>query len=266
MYLQRELRESGSLARDIAEHSVPSPQAIWSYVGYSNLMYAMGEVKAPVRTIKIAGPLAIGVVTVLYLLTQVAYFAAVPREDILGSTQIIASLYFQNMFGASAAKALSVFVALSAVANVFSVIFSQGRLNQALGRDHLVPFSKILASNRPFNAPLAGLTWHVIVTLIILLAPPSGDVSAGEEGRLAYILLTPRDSSAGLQLCPQLVIIPAQRGQRCRLARIAGYLHSYSISTDVGYRLVASFQGYASGDSVLYARLVLLGGRPLDPS
>jgi amino acid transporter len=154
-------------------------------------MYAMGEVKAPVRTIKIAGPLAIGVVTVLYLLTQVAYFAAVPREDILGSTQIIASLYFQNMFGASAAKALSVFVALSAVANVFSVIFSQGRLNQALGRDHLVPFSKILASNRPFNAPLAGLTWHVIVTLIILLAPPSGDVSRGVTDCSAYVLLTP---------------------------------------------------------------------------
>ncbi|KAJ9123729.1 hypothetical protein QFC24_003503 [Naganishia onofrii] len=147
----------------------------WSYVGYSNLMYAVGEVKAPIRTIKIAGPLAIGVITILYVLTQVAYFAAVPKKDILGSSQIIAALFFENMFGASAAKALSVFVALSAVANVFSVVFSQGRLNQALGRDGLVPFSKILASNRPFKAPLAGLTWHVIVTLIILLAPPAGD-------------------------------------------------------------------------------------------
>ncbi|KAJ9123357.1 hypothetical protein QFC22_001556 [Naganishia vaughanmartiniae] len=147
----------------------------WSYVGYSNLMYAVGEVKAPIRTIKIAGPLAIGVITILYVLTQVAYFAAVPKEDILGSSQIIAALFFENMFGASAAKALSVFVGISAVANVFSVVFSQGRLNQALGRDGLVPFSKILASNRPFKAPLAGLTWHVIVTLIILLAPPAGD-------------------------------------------------------------------------------------------
>lgn len=137
----------------------------------------MGEVKSPVRTIKIAGPLAIGIIATLYLLVQVAYFAAVPKEDILGSTQIIAALFFQNMFGDAAARALSVFVGLSAVANVFSVVFSQGRLNQALGRDGLVPFSKVLASNRPFKAPLAGLTWHVIVTLIILLAPPAGDVS-----------------------------------------------------------------------------------------
>jgi len=47
--------------------------------------------------------------------------------------------------------------------------------NQALGRDGIIPFSKFFASNRPRNAPLAGLTWHVIVTLIILLAPPHRD-------------------------------------------------------------------------------------------
>ncbi|KAI8825615.1 amino acid permease-domain-containing protein [Fimicolochytrium jonesii] len=149
--------------------------AVWSYVGYSNIFYALGEIRTPVRTIKIAGPLALGVITVLYMLVQVAYFAAVPRDQILGGSQIVASLFFQNMFGESSARALSVFVALSATANVFSVIFSQGRLNQALGRDGIVPFSKILASNRPFKSPLAGLTWHVIVTLVILLAPPAGD-------------------------------------------------------------------------------------------
>ncbi|CAO1629887.1 unnamed protein product [Sympodiomycopsis kandeliae] len=150
--------------------------AVWSYVGYSNAMYSIGEVKNPVRTLKIAGPLAIGVIAVVYLLVQIAYFAAVNRADILGSEQIIADLFFRNVFGEKSAKALSTFVALSAVANVYSVVFSQGRLNQALGRDDVVPFGKILASNRPFNTPLAGISWHVIVTLVILLAPPAGDV------------------------------------------------------------------------------------------
>lgn len=79
----------------------------WSYVGYSNVFYAMGEVKRPVRTLKIAGPLALIIITILYLLAQVAYFAAVPRQDILESEQVIASLYFQNMFGKSSARALS---------------------------------------------------------------------------------------------------------------------------------------------------------------
>ena len=149
--------------------------AIWSYVGYSNLFYALGEVRNPARTMKIAGIVSLITLTILYVLCQVAYFAAVPRDVILNSKQIIAAEFFRYMFGESSAKALSVFVALSAVANVFAVIFAQGRLNQALGRDNIIPFAKIFASNRPFNTPLAGLSWHSIVTLILMLAPPQGD-------------------------------------------------------------------------------------------
>lgn len=149
--------------------------AVWSYVGYANLFYALGEVKNPARTMKIAGIVSLITLTVLYVLCQVAYFAAVPLDEILNSKQIIAAKFFEHMFGDRSAKALSVFVALSAVANVFAVLFAQGRLNQALGRDNMVPFSKLFASNRPFNTPLAGLTWHAIVTLILMLAPPQGD-------------------------------------------------------------------------------------------
>ncbi|KAI3622873.1 methionine permease [Malassezia furfur] len=148
--------------------------AVWSYVGYSNLFYALGEVRNPTRTLKIAGPLAIVSLTILYVLAQVAYFAAVPREEILESNQIIAANFFAHMFGEQSARALSVFVALSAVANVFSVVFSQGRLNQALGRDNLIPFSKMFASNLPFNAPMAGIGWHTLMTLILMIAPPQG--------------------------------------------------------------------------------------------
>lgn len=149
--------------------------AIWSYVGYSNLFYAMGEVKNPARTVKIAGITTLITLTILYVLCQVAYFAAVPLDEIQGSSQIIAAEFFKHMFGERSAKALSVFVALSAVANVFSVIFAQGRLNQALGRDSIIPFASLFASNRPFKSPMAGLVWHSIVTLILMLAPPQGD-------------------------------------------------------------------------------------------
>ncbi|EPQ26359.1 uncharacterized protein PFL1_06007 [Pseudozyma flocculosa PF-1] len=149
--------------------------AVWSYVGFSNLFYALGEVNRPIRTMKIAGPLAIGVIATLYMLTQIAYFAAVPRQEILDSNQVIAALFFRNMFGRTSERALNVLVALSAIANVFSVVFSQGRLVQALGRDGLIPLGRFFASNRPCKAPLAGISWHVLVTLIILLAPPAGD-------------------------------------------------------------------------------------------
>lgn len=148
---------------------------IWSYVGYSNANYALSETKNPRRTLKIAAPLAIGSVAILYMLVNIAYFAGVPKEEILASKRLVAASLFRNVFGSAAERALSVFVALSAFGNVLSVIFSQGRLVQELGREGILPFSRFWASNRPFNAPLAGLFEHWLICVIVILAPPPGD-------------------------------------------------------------------------------------------
>jgi len=148
---------------------------IWSYIGYSNANYALSETRNPVKTLKIAAPLALGTVAVLYMFVNIAYFAAVPAEEIISSKRLVAASLFRNVLGPSAERALSVFVALSAFGNVLSVIFSQGRLVQELGREGILPWSKLWASNRPFNAPLAGLFEHWLVSVIIMLAPPPGD-------------------------------------------------------------------------------------------
>lgn len=78
--------------------------------------------KNPKRTIRIAGPLAIGVVTILYLLANIAYFAGATKEEITGSGRLVAALLFRNVYGPRAERALSVFVALSALGNVLSVV------------------------------------------------------------------------------------------------------------------------------------------------
>ncbi|KAK8191314.1 amino acid/polyamine transporter I [Phyllosticta capitalensis] len=148
---------------------------IWSYIGYSNANYAMSEMKNPVRTLKLAAPIAILTVGLMYILCNIAYLAAVPKEEIANSGRILAASFFRNVFGPKAERALSVFVALSAFGNVMSVIFSQGRIVQELGREGVLPFSKFFASNWPFNAPLAGLFEHWVVSVVIMLAPPPGD-------------------------------------------------------------------------------------------
>lgn len=148
---------------------------IWSYVGYSNANYALSETKNPTRTLKIAAPLAIGTVAILYMLVNISYFAGVSKEEILTSQRLVAASLFRNMYGPTAERALCVFVALSALGNIMSVIFSQGRLVQELGREGILPFSSFWASNRPFNAPMPGLFWHWLITVITILAPPAGD-------------------------------------------------------------------------------------------
>ncbi|CZT11685.1 probable low-affinity methionine permease [Rhynchosporium graminicola] len=148
---------------------------IWSLMGYNNANYALAETKNPVRTLKIALPAALGLVSILYILVNVAYFAAVPKEEIVTSGRILAASFFRNVVGRQAERALSVFVALSAFGNVLGVIFSNGRLVQEIGREGILPFSRFWSSNKPCNAPFVGLFEHWLVSVIVMLGPPPGD-------------------------------------------------------------------------------------------
>ena len=50
-------------------------KVIFTYAGWSNINYVMNDVKDPVRTLKIAGPLGLGITSVLYIMANIAYFA-----------------------------------------------------------------------------------------------------------------------------------------------------------------------------------------------
>ena len=67
------------------------------------------------------------------------------------------------------------FVGLSALGNVMSVIFAQGRIIQQLGREGVLPFSNFFASPKPFNSPMVGLLQHFVICVITIIAPPPGD-------------------------------------------------------------------------------------------
>ncbi|KAK3688786.1 amino acid/polyamine transporter I [Podospora appendiculata] len=148
---------------------------VYSYKGWENANYVLSEIKSPRRTLTIAAPIAVGGVTILYVLANVAYFAAVPKSEIASSDVLVAALFFKNIFGDSAgARSLPVFVALSNLGNVLAVSFAHARLNQELGKEGMLPLSRLWGSNKPFNSPSASLFLHWLVTIIILLAPPPG--------------------------------------------------------------------------------------------
>ncbi|SMN18668.1 similar to Saccharomyces cerevisiae YGR055W MUP1 High affinity methionine permease, integral membrane protein with 13 putative membrane-spanning regions [Maudiozyma saulgeensis] len=148
---------------------------IWSFVGYSNVNYALGEVKNPVRTLKIAGPTSLIFLAIIYIFVNIAYFAVVPKEKLISSKLVLAADFFDIVFGGHAKRAAAALVGLSALGNVLSVIFSQGRIIQQLAREGVLPFSNFFASSKPFNSPMVGLFQHFIICLITIIAPPPGD-------------------------------------------------------------------------------------------
>lgn len=186
-----------------------------SFIGYSNANYALSEVRDPVRTIKRAAPLAMFAVSAVYLFINVAYFAVVSKTDILDSRRIVAyvnnvslqllvwvpylangylqRVVFQESFWADDREgmlvniallpssvliqnqALSSFIALSTLGNLLAGQFSQGRVIQELGREGILPYSSVFASNQPFDAPLAGMFTQYLVSCAFLFAVPPGD-------------------------------------------------------------------------------------------
>lgn len=151
---------------------------VYSYKGWENANYVVSELRHPRKTLAIAAPLAVGGVTVLYLLANVAYFAVIPKPELAKSEVLVAGIFFRNMFGDSAgARSLPVFVALSNIGNVLAVSFAHSRLNQELAKEGLLPFSRFWASNRPFNAPAASVSAGIIMSgcpqMLILLGSSS---------------------------------------------------------------------------------------------
>jgi len=146
-----------------------------AYSGWSNVNYVMNNVKNPVRTLKIAGPLGLGICAALYLLANIAYFAAATKEEIVNTGVTVAALFFGNVFGEKAERALSVFVALSALGNVITITFAASRVNQELAKEGIpLPFgNRFWASNWPTGkSPLPGLIIHLIPSIVIILGPP----------------------------------------------------------------------------------------------
>lgn len=73
---------------------------------WSNAAYVVNEIRSPVRTLKIAGPVGLSICGILYMLANVAYYAAGTPEEIANSGTTVASFFMGKVFGETAKRAL----------------------------------------------------------------------------------------------------------------------------------------------------------------
>ncbi|KAI1385397.1 amino acid transporter [Hypoxylon trugodes] len=156
--------------------SVALVNIIFTYTGFANAFNVVNEIKNPIPTLKKNGNLSIIIVGILYMLCNIAYFAAVPKEEFAQSKETAAGLFFVTVFGKGhAEKALSVLVLLSAFGNLLAVLIGQSRLIREVGRQGVLPFTKIWVSTKPFGTPLVPYALKWLTTFIMIVAPPLGD-------------------------------------------------------------------------------------------
>jgi len=91
--------------------------------------------KNPVKKLRWSAPLSLLIVTILYILVNVAYFSVASKEEILASKQIAAGIFFEKVFGTTkAARALSVLIVISAFGNLIAVMINYSRMLRETGR------------------------------------------------------------------------------------------------------------------------------------
>lgn len=100
-------------------------KVFYSYSGLENIGNVLNEVKDPVRTLRSVTRTALATACVMYFLINIAYFLVVPLDEIKGSGELIAALFFQRIFGTRfGGRVLPLVVALSAFGNVLVVVFA----------------------------------------------------------------------------------------------------------------------------------------------
>ncbi|KAI0476250.1 amino acid transporter-like protein [Xylariaceae sp. FL0804] len=171
-------------------------KVIYCFRGYSTANQVLSEVRNPVRTLRVAAPVALGIVSVAYLAVNVAFFLVVDKADFKASGVTVAGIFFRNLFGeALGAHVLPFFVIISAAGNIAATSFAQARVNEELARDGLLPFAAFWATPAPKVCncscvkggraalaskpkptpppPSRGLLLHWLVSVAVVVLPPT---------------------------------------------------------------------------------------------
>jgi basic amino acid/polyamine antiporter, APA family len=141
--------------------------ALFSSDAWNNLTFTGSEVKNPQRTLPLALFLGTGMVTLLYLLTNLAYLYVLPIEQ-LPATDKIAARVVQMVLGPIGGSLVSLAILVSTFGCLNGIILSGPRVYYAMARDGL--FFKALSSIHPsYHTPVRSLLvqalWASLLTL-----------------------------------------------------------------------------------------------------
>ncbi|MCK6597016.1 MAG: amino acid permease [Bdellovibrionaceae bacterium] len=146
--------------------------ALWAFDGWNNLPMAAGEIKNPSKNIPLALILGTGFVFIIYIITNLSFFHALPLAEIQNSHSTlfpealpVATKASKSFLGESGTMFLSIAFVLSALGAMNGSILTSARVPYSMAKMNLFPkwFTTLSSAQSPYISILVQALWSCVL-------------------------------------------------------------------------------------------------------
>lgn len=143
---------------------------LFAYDGWILLTNLTGEMKNPKRNLPLAMFAGLSVVTLAYVLINIAVFHVIPADKLVGMGNTSSAEAAKILFGDFGSKFVNIGVIISIFGCLNGKIMTFPRIPFAMADDHLLPFDKAISYVSPkFKSPIGALIAVYVISLVLLL-------------------------------------------------------------------------------------------------
>jgi amino acid transporter len=156
---------------------------LFTYGGWNDISFVAAEIKQPERNLLRSLLLGVGVVTLVYVLVNVAFAHVLGGVEGVAKSSVPATDVMHVMFGDAGGRLMSALVCVSCLGAINGMVLTGARIYYALGAEHRL-YAWLGKWNARFDAPLRSLGAQLAVSLALIVG--FGWYSAGFEKLLNF--------------------------------------------------------------------------------
>lgn len=150
--------------------------AFFSFAGWWDLGKLAGEVKNPGRTLPRALAYGVTIVTIVYVLTSLAFVYLVPLDQVT-SGETFAAQAGEVLFGRAGGLIFSLIVVISVLGSITAVVMSAPRVYFAMARDGLF-IPSVATLHQRYETPARAIALQAALASVLVVAGSFDEIMA----------------------------------------------------------------------------------------